>query len=624
MDTPTSRIIEEAVAAIKRGEVSLATGADRYGKTWAEIEPQVRLELTLDKAAQTFKTSLPPLDLDRMWGKIEQGMGQNRATSAADSGSLPGVEANPFDLPKITVPATIKSATPARPAKLPIKLSNWRRKPLSWAAAFLIFLTVSFSSAAGIAQAAEPGDNLYDFKVWLDGAGQAFALSADNKAQAALSYADHRLNDIEHAARQGRLQYIPAVVDKYGDAIETARQSANNSWSQEQRLVLEQQQAKLTEIKNTLPANPEAVSVGQDLDQARMKLVMPPPPQSSQAMPTATPTLTTRATATVAATATTQPSPTPTTADPTTVSPGGSKNSEASLPGWAKPAITTLPVSTPTAVPTPATDERNRDRTTVPATPTPIVLAQPPTAIPPTAVPPTAIAPTAIPPTAVPPTAIPPTAIPPTAVPPTAVLPTAIPTTLVPPTAIPTTLVPTTTVRPTAVPVTTVRPTVVPPTAVPITITVPSFTTPAVSVPSITTPAITTPSLTDSPKTEPAKPNTPDPNTPNPNTPDPNTPNPNTPNPNTPNPNTPAPQSPSPNTSAPQTPSPNTPAPQSPSPNTPSPNTPNPNTPNPNTPSPNTPAPEAPGPNTPAPQSPNPNTPAPQTPGPNSPRLKES
>src|SRR5690349_3276907 len=70
LEKPTSQLVEEAVLAVKQGEISLETGAARFGATWPEIKGEVALILNLEEAGQSFKTSLPAINMDKVWSQI--------------------------------------------------------------------------------------------------------------------------------------------------------------------------------------------------------------------------------------------------------------------------------------------------------------------------------------------------------------------------------------------------------------------------------------------------------------------------------------------------------------------------------------------------------------------------
>ncbi len=290
MDNPTDQLIEEALTAIKRGELTPEMGPTRYRADWVKMEPHIQMALKLEKNGQTFKAQLPPLNLDRAWRKIELGIGKTTVTPSADSGANPGLSPTTPDRTVVLSPGP----GPVSKPKPPAKLADWRRRPLSWAAALALFVTISFGSVAGIAQAADPGDSLYDFKLWLEDAGQVLDFSAEEKAQAALNFADHRLAEIEKLSKSGRFEYIGLVLNKYDGAITKVKASSPTLNSNELQ-VLVSQQSRLTQLKGTLTSLPAGPKVVQTLDHANKQIdsLNPTPVPTTTTIPTVSPAPTT-------------------------------------------------------------------------------------------------------------------------------------------------------------------------------------------------------------------------------------------------------------------------------------------------------------------------------------------
>ena len=313
MDKPNDQLVEEVVAAIKRGDVTLETAPARYSSEWSEIEPQVRFVFTLEAAAQSFKAGLPTFNSTQTWQKIEQGLGTASTNTSADSGSTPADEQA-----MVTPVVPVESIKP----KAPLKLSRLKRTPLRWAAAFLLLAILGFGSAAGVAQAASPGDGLYDFKVWLDTSGSWFAFTPEAKAQANLTFADHRLGEIEQLTQQGRFQYIGQVINLYNGAIDAVETQGTNLTATQQQ-TLAAQHGRLLKIKETLVINPQASEAEKAVDQADQKIVTnnsPTTPQITEQVqpigvtPSITETVTTltpQFTSSAAGTAISQPVTTP-------------------------------------------------------------------------------------------------------------------------------------------------------------------------------------------------------------------------------------------------------------------------------------------------------------------------
>ena len=402
------------------------------------------------------------------------------------------------DEPSNIIPINQKSRVSLKP-KSPISLANksraglkvdWKRKSFALVASLLFVCMLLMAGLNGVAQASEPGDSLYGVKLWFDGAGEFFAISPQAKASASLTYADHRLKEIETLVQNGKADKIEIATREYHKAINNALNVSGGNLSQDQRDNLNQQEVRLVAAKVMLdekteqsPASQPAVKAKENLDVV-IKAVNQVEITNSASSPTRLPV-----TATPGVSSTPSPTSTPLPTATNTPVPTSTPT----------PTNTPEPTSTPVPTSTPAPSY-----TPIPAVVEPARTLPTPTPVPPT---PTPVPPTPVPPT---PTPVPPT---PTPVPPTpTVEPTPTPT--VEPTPTPT-VEPTPTVPTTPGPTTTVPTTPDPTTAAPTTT---SPTTPVVE-PTKTPAPSKTPKPTKTPK-EPKNPATPqgpkDPTTPKP------------------------------------------------------------------------------------------------------------
>ncbi len=393
MEKTTSELVEEAVRAIGRGELSLAHAAEQYGPVWAEMQGQVEIALELTSAGQAFNTNLPPLDLKASWARLQSQLTPGLLTSAADSQFEPGlpdlVEPEPvLALPEMPVKTDVK----ARTTRPPVQLWSRRRKALTWAAALvLIFLTL-FAGVAGTAQASEPGDGLYGFKLWLDGSEQLLAFSAGDKANAALRFAERRLGEMERLVQKGQPQFLRQVIPSYNRSVSGATRLVNNRLNLTQRSTLEKQYLRLMGLKSGLADfarrqnNPvQAQQPEQELDEVIKEVEAAQTGQPLTTVPTPTPdaspttvlTATPLATATLPPTASPSLSPVPTaTALPTT---GPETTPNLPTQPVVLPDPTEQPVLTTPPLPVPATNGAGGGGGTglIPPTPAPPVPVPP-------------------------------------------------------------------------------------------------------------------------------------------------------------------------------------------------------------------------------------------------------
>ncbi len=378
MDETTDILIEQAVAAIKSGQATLETCAARYGENWAEIEPSVRLSLKLTEAGQAFKAQLAPPNLSKMWASFQAEIEPELSPAVADSSQNPGLLIMPTPI------ATAKS-------KLPVRLSDWRRKPLAWVAGLLIFSILSFGGVSGVAQAAQPGDGLYDFKLWLDGAGLLLAGSPQEKAAEELKFAERRLEEIEQQAQKGNLDRVEIAITKYNEALNKAIELNGGKLSQTQFNTLTKQRDRLVDTNHTLTGKAANTSKSAKPQRKLEELIT-----QISTVPSITPEPSTTAPVTTVSATTTpafSPGTTPaspgytalpiTTALPTVTPEPTATPAPVSTSTPVPPSATPEPVATLAPVSTPAPDPTNTSapvRTVAPVRPT--ATPVPPTATP--------------------------------------------------------------------------------------------------------------------------------------------------------------------------------------------------------------------------------------------------
>lgn len=334
MEKPTSQLVEEAVQAVKNGEISLETGASRYGPAWLEIRGEVAMILDLEKTGQAFKANLPAPNLDKIWAGILPELTlvqvlplsedtEPAAAPAAQLGVLTFSSNGSKPAPKVA-PLKTEADPPPPPAKVTF-FQKWR-KPLTLAAAFALVVVISLTSLVGVANAAEPGDFFYGTKLWLDSTRQVFAFSPEDKVNATLSYCENRSKEMEWVVRNGKLEYIASLSGDYRQNLQKVTGSGAKNLTSKQAKVIKDQQARLaqlnTELEKNSSANPASVSQASQnittLVQELQKVENPNQPATTPT-PGASPSTGPKATGTPTATVTGTPTLTTTLAVTATV-----------------------------------------------------------------------------------------------------------------------------------------------------------------------------------------------------------------------------------------------------------------------------------------------------------------
>ncbi len=187
-------------------------------------------------------------------------------------------------LPRVTAPESLR--TTKRPAfTRPEAASSvidfqdtWRdrsggRKLLRWsvplvrlaagmAVAFLL-LGGSVAASAG----SLPDEPLYPVKLAVESAQLALAPSAETRAELSLRFADRRLQEVQQAAEQGRVEAVRRGVALYeqrlGDAVRESQPSAASEGTSGGALqtTLDRQQEVLNRVLNQLPPQAQATVV---------------------------------------------------------------------------------------------------------------------------------------------------------------------------------------------------------------------------------------------------------------------------------------------------------------------------------------------------------------------------
>jgi hypothetical protein len=352
LEKPTSQLVEEAVLAVKQGEINLETGGSRFGAAWPEIKGEVALILDLEKAGQSFKTALPTFNLDKTWSRILPDLTLVEILPVMGSEANPDQPAQPNILKVTRPPSQVSPAPgPTTAVKEPISLAArkpaWKkwRKPLAWVAGIALIVALSLGSLVGVANAAEPGDFFYGTKLFLDNARQVVAFSPQDKRNFALSYCENRAKEMEWLVKNNKLQYFSDVVKDYQETLQKAITSDKPTLSGDQASQIKTQQTRLNQLSSQLSAvnaagaSQASVEVNKLVQQLNTFEAMP----QNNPVPTTTPG--TPATTTTPLT----PSVSPVTASPgVTIPTTTGITATVTLTGTTAPGITTA--ITPTVV----------------------------------------------------------------------------------------------------------------------------------------------------------------------------------------------------------------------------------------------------------------------------------
>lgn len=266
----TTLLLAEALELLQSGELTFAECAVRYAPAWAEIGPLLEIEeVALKPIASEFEQAITIPDIEQNWLKFSAALranapGAGAADSQGVSKPLPSTTlfevkpAAPVEVPSITKEAAQILTEIGSTAKvIPFRVNRRRAGLLTRvAAAVLLFMVFSGSFATAV-YASEPGDNLYETKLWLDNAPTVLAFNDQDKATARISYAQRRLQEIENLRQNGRTEKATRAAEAYKGAIKESLQFLRNldeSHRAELQTKLEAQQAQVESlIQDALP-----------------------------------------------------------------------------------------------------------------------------------------------------------------------------------------------------------------------------------------------------------------------------------------------------------------------------------------------------------------------------------
>jgi len=285
----TEQALADCLDRIELENASIEEALAPYPELRGELEPLLRLACELRAAPKlTAPESL------RSW---------KRPVFSAQP-ALPRADRQPRKWSRLLLPSA------------PVWPATFARLAAALAAASLVLGGTAVASAASL-----PGDPLYPAKLAMENAQLALAFGSSSRAELEMQLASRRLEEVESAARQGKIEAVQQGLALYEERLESAVRSAeqlsasNEGEGSPLREVLERQQQLLVRVlaeapDQAKPAIQHAIEVSRQqrvpLDtRGEMK-------QASQPEPVAAPTAAKTSTTGVGS-----PSPTPTSGRPT-------------------------------------------------------------------------------------------------------------------------------------------------------------------------------------------------------------------------------------------------------------------------------------------------------------------
>ena len=219
MSNTTADLVEEALGLIEGGDLTLESGSVRYGAQWPSLRPVVETALHVQQAAQPPLVSARPfvaLDKRAGWAALQSQLRTTAPLAAPSSVKIVQV-APPRPVP----------AVPAR-AAWGVTLSRLSGPRVQRFGAMALLTLFLFLGLAFAVNDAEPGDWFYRAKLGLDHVGELTSFSLNDRAQAALNYADRRLNELEKLAGAGRAEQVTEAQGQYLRGLELSLYYAGN------------------------------------------------------------------------------------------------------------------------------------------------------------------------------------------------------------------------------------------------------------------------------------------------------------------------------------------------------------------------------------------------------------
>lgn len=221
-------LVEEAITLIERGEITPDEGALRYGEEWPAIRPAVELALQIRQASN------PPIVSQRAFTPLNKAAGWQALKAQLEVS------------PQVSKPVLSKNGTTSRVQTPRVSARSSSRAPTAhpvwyWLEAIADFFgtkvgRAAFGTMLGLAlvvalilevNASLPGDPFYRAKLGWDHLGELTSFDPNDRAQAALNYADHRLNDLEKLAYVGKPDQILEAQGQYLLGLDASLQYSN-------------------------------------------------------------------------------------------------------------------------------------------------------------------------------------------------------------------------------------------------------------------------------------------------------------------------------------------------------------------------------------------------------------
>lgn len=210
MATKTADLVAEALQLIEQGELSLEEGPRFYGASWVEINPAVELALLVGRAVH------PPLVSQRPFQPLDKAASWN--SLKAQLVAIPA----PVVPPKAAFNLRRWFANGVSSLGRGLVGSGFGRVAMTAMVTALMWLGLSF-----VIQESQPGDALYRAKLGWDYLGEVSSLAPNERAQAALNYADRRLAELEKLSFVGRPSQIEEAQAQYLRGLDASMQYSN-------------------------------------------------------------------------------------------------------------------------------------------------------------------------------------------------------------------------------------------------------------------------------------------------------------------------------------------------------------------------------------------------------------
>jgi len=205
----TADLVEEALDLIERGELTLEEGPRRYGSQWPTMRP------TVEVALQVVKSSNPPLVSQRPFTPLDKTLGWQSLKAQLEV-SAPVASRQ---LVTATQPTWGWNWLEAIVNSFGTKLGRAALGTML-GLALVIILIIEVNTSL-------PGDALYRAKLGWDYVGEVVNIDPNDRAQAALDYSQHRLNELEKLAFRGSSDQVVEAQGQYLRGVDASLRYAD-------------------------------------------------------------------------------------------------------------------------------------------------------------------------------------------------------------------------------------------------------------------------------------------------------------------------------------------------------------------------------------------------------------